>query len=117
MFQDNELLLDDPGHLDQTLRTLSSLGVQRLRITVLWDAIAPDPNSRRRPARFDGADPSAYPPGVWAPYDAIVEAAARYGLGVDFNVTGGAPLWAAAGGLRRTWRMSGIRPRRHSGRS
>ena len=98
MFQDNQLLLAEPGHLGQTLRTLSSLGVQRLRITVQWDAVAPDPDSRRMPAGFDGADPAAYPPGAWAPYDAIVEAAARYGLGVNFNVGGGAPLWAVAGG-------------------
>jgi hypothetical protein len=98
IFQDNQLLLGDPGHLDQTLRTLSSLGVQRLRITVEWDLIAPNPNSRQMPAGFDGANPADYPQGGWAPYDAIVEAAARHGFGVDFNLTGGAPLWAVRGG-------------------
>ncbi len=100
MFQDNRLLLADPAHLDQTLRTLSSLGVQRLRITVEWDVIAPDANSKQMPAGFNGADPADYAQAAWAPYDAIVEAAARYGLGVDFNVTGGAPLWAAANSAR-----------------
>ena len=94
MFQDNQLLLGDPGHLDQTLQTLSSLGVQRLRITVEWNLIAPDPNSSRAPAGFDGSDPADYPAGAWGPYDAIVQAAARYGLGVNFNVTGGVPRWA-----------------------
>ena len=94
MFQDNELLLGDPGHLDQTLATLSSLGVQRLRITVQWNLIAPDPNSSRAPAGFDGSDPADYPAGAWGPYDAIVQAAARYGLGLNFNVTGGVPRWA-----------------------
>jgi hypothetical protein len=94
-FQDNQLLLYDPGHLDQTLRTLSSLGVQRLRITVEWDLIAPGGNSPRAPAGFNGSNPAAYPPAAWAPFDTILQAAARYGLGVNFDVTGGAPLWAA----------------------
>jgi len=97
-FQDNVLLLEDPGHLDQTLRTLSSLGVQRLRITVEWDLIAPDPGSHRMPAGFDGSDPAEYTPAAWAPYDAIAEAAPRYHLGLNFNVTGGAPLWATGHG-------------------
>jgi len=98
MFQDNQLLLFDSGHLDQTLQTLSSLGVQRLRITVEWDLIAPDPRSRRAPAGFDGSNPADYPAWAWGPYDTIVQAAARYGLGVNFNVTGGAPRWAVARG-------------------
>ena len=97
-FQDNQLLLGDPGHLDQALRTLSSLGVQELRITVEWDLIARDPSSRRPPAGFDGSDPADYSPAAWAPYDAIAKAAARYHLGLNFNVTGGAPLWATARG-------------------
>ena len=107
MFQDNQLLLFDPGHLDQTLQTLSSLGVERLRITVEWDLIAPDSNSSRAPAGFDGSNPADYPAGAWGPYDAIVQAAARYGLGLNFNVTGGAPWWAVGRGapsdLRSVW--------------
>jgi hypothetical protein len=107
MFQDNQLLLGDPGRLDETLQTLSSLGVQRLRITVEWNLIAPGSNSSRAPAGFVGSDPADYPVGAWAPYDAIVQAAARYGLGVNFNVTGGAPRWAVGRGapsnLRSVW--------------
>ena len=94
MLQDNRQLLGNPAHLDQTLRTLSSLGVQRLRITVEWDIVAPAASSSRAPAGFDGSDPADYPQAAWAPYDRIVQAAPRYGLGVNFNVTGGAPLWA-----------------------
>lgn len=93
MFQDNVLLLRDPGHLNSTLATLHSLGVSRVRISVLWDAIAPDPNSWNRPG-FNAYDPAAYPAGAWAPYDQIVGAAARYRIGVDFDIMGGAPLWA-----------------------
>jgi hypothetical protein len=96
MIQDNQLLLRNPAHLNQTLQTLSSLGVQRLRITVEWNLIAPDGGSTQMPAGFNGADPADYSQAAWTPYDAIVKAAARYGLGVNFNVTGGDPLWAQA---------------------
>ena len=110
MFQDNQLLLAGPGHLDQTLRTLSSLGVRRLRITVTWDALAPDANSSQMPMGFDGANPADYPQAAWSPFDAIVQAAARYGFGVDFNLTGGAPLWAvprgASPGMAHVWQPS-----------
>lgn len=94
LLQDNNLLLSDPGHLNRTLRTLRRIGVDRLRITVEWSTIAPDPNSRRRPPGFDAAEPASYPASGWARYDAITLAAARYGLALDFNVTGWAPLWA-----------------------
>jgi hypothetical protein len=106
-FQDNRLLLQNPAQLDQTLGTLSSLGVQRLRISVVWDLVAPDPGSRRPPTGFDGGDPAAYATSAWAPYDAIAERAARYGLRLNFNVTGNAPLWAVrpirAGNVAHVW--------------
>lgn len=95
MFQDdNELVYVPRGELRENLDTLKSLGVDRLRITVLWKIVAPAPASRERPARFDASDPSAYPPGAWGRYDAIVEEAAARGLAVNFNVTGPSPLWA-----------------------
>ncbi len=94
-FQDNRLLLFDPPLLAQTLQTLNQLGVERLRISVVWDRIAPDPNSRTAPPGFDASDPSDYPIAGWAPYDTIVTAAAKYGMTVNFDLIGGAPLWAA----------------------
>ena len=92
-FQDNRLLLADPAQLDQTLQTLKLLGVERLRISVVWYRIAPSPNSRRKP-RFNASSPAAYPAANWAPYDTIVTEAAKYGMGVNFDLMGGAPLWA-----------------------
>ena len=105
-FQDNRLLLDDPAHLDQTLETLRLLGVDRLRISVVWDRIAPAPNSRRKP-RFNAANPADYAAANWAPYDTIVTEAAKYGMGVNFDLMGGAPLWAVgrapAANLAHVW--------------
>ena len=96
-FQDNRLLLDNPARLPQTMQTLKLLGVQRLRISVVWDQIAPSANSRKAPKRFAASNPAAYPAANWAPFDRIVTAAAKYGMGVNFDVMGGAPLWAVGG--------------------
>ncbi len=95
IFQDNLLLLDQPRQqLDVTLAELRRLGVQTLRISVVWDYLAPAADSWQRPTAFAGADPAAYPAAGWVPYDRVVRAAARFGLGVDFDLMGGAPLWA-----------------------
>jgi hypothetical protein len=73
---------------------LKALGVDRLRITVLWSAIAPDIGATQKPAGFDGSDPGAYPAGVWNNYDRVVQDAADRGLAVNFNITVPGPLWA-----------------------
>jgi hypothetical protein len=92
-FQDNHLLLSNPATLSQTLETLKLLGVDRLVVSVDWNALAPDASSRRPPAGFNGANPADYAPGAWTPLDTIAVRAAAFGLRVHFNVTGGAPLW------------------------
>ena len=90
---DNRLLYAEPAAVRRTLDELERLGVDRLRATVLWKAVAPQPGSRARPA-FDAADPASYPPGSFNRYDVLVAEAAVRGLKVNFNVTGPAPLWA-----------------------
>ena len=91
---DNQLLADPAG----TLATLRSLGVERVRVNVKWDTLAPRAGSRRSPAHFDGADPRDYPASAWASYDAVARDAAAAGIGVMFTVTGPAPVWATASG-------------------
>jgi|SRR5579884_232488 len=98
LFQDDNHLVYAPTPVvASTLDTLASLGVDRLRITVLWSAIAPGAASSARPAGFRASDPASYPPFAWAPYDRIVQLAAARHIGVDFNVTAPGPLWAMAG--------------------
>ena len=95
LFQDdNHLVYAPTATVARTLDTLAGLGVDRLRITVLWAAIAPGSNLPVQPAHFNGADPAAYSPGAWAPYDRIVTMAAARHLAVDFNITAPGPLWA-----------------------
>ncbi len=96
---DQQLVYGSQSVVQRTLTTLRALGVDRLRITVKWSDIAPDPGSRKPPRHFDAADPSAYSERGFARYDRIDLLAAEKGLSVDFDVTAPAPLWASARGL------------------
>jgi hypothetical protein len=94
---DNHLIYASSATVVRTLDRLRALGVQRIRATVLWRAIAPDPSALRRP-RFNAADPAAYPAGNWRPYDRLVELAFARGIGVDFNLGAPGPRWAMGPG-------------------
>ena len=95
MFQDDDHLIypDDDDKVARTLDELQSLGVDRVRITVAWRAIAPGNESDTKPA-FDATDPDAYPDGAWRKYERVVRMARERGIGVNFNVTAPAPDWA-----------------------
>ena len=102
IFQDdNHLVYASTATVTNTLDTLSKLGVQRIRATVLWRAISPDPSAIRPPAGFDATNPADYRATAWAPYDRLVELAAARGIGIDFNVSAPGPLWAMARGAVR----------------
>jgi hypothetical protein len=95
IFQEDPLLDADPGG---TLDLLRHLGVDRVRVSVLWARLVPDATSRTPPANFDPSDPAAYPAASMTVYDTIVREAASRGIGLYFTLTGPAPLWAAGGG-------------------
>jgi hypothetical protein len=82
-----------------TLAQLRMLGVDRVRVAVRWQQIAPNPLSHRRPRNFNGADPASYPAGTWGVWDAIVSYAKQDGIAVNFDLLGGAPLWATGPGV------------------
>jgi hypothetical protein len=90
---DNQLVYASPSHVKQVLTELAALGVERIRVSVIWSLVAPDPLSTT-PPDFDATDPAAYPAGAWDRYDTLVTDAAAAGLSVDFNVTAPAPAWA-----------------------
>ena len=92
------LVMDDPV---AALALFKQLGVDRVRVYIAWETVAPDPESRRGPSGFDAANPAAYPAGGWAPYDAIVRVAAADGIGLDLTVGSPPPLWAAGPGAPR----------------
>ena len=81
-----------------TLDQMRVLGVDRVRVFVPWNAVAPDPTAVTEPARFDAADPAAYPAAGWVIFDAIVRDARARGIGVDFALGPPPPRWASGKG-------------------
>jgi hypothetical protein len=99
MFQDdNHLVYASSATVASTLDRLERLGVDTIRVTMLWKAIAPEPTSPTMPAGFAAGNPAAYPGASWAPYDRLVTLARVHGISVDFNLTAPGPLWAMAHG-------------------
>jgi hypothetical protein len=99
IFQDDDhLVYASTPTVEATMRRLRGLGVDTIRATMLWDALAPQPTSPTAPAGFDASNPAAYPAAKWAPYDRLVELARADGITVDFNVTAPGPLWAMGRG-------------------
>jgi hypothetical protein len=93
IFQDDSYLLYSPTPtVVRTLRTLQRLGVDTVRVQVLWEGIAPDPLATAVPRGFDGTNPASYP--GWAPYDRLVRLASSLHLDVNFDVTAPGPVWA-----------------------
>jgi hypothetical protein len=97
-FANGGQLLEDPSG---TLTTLRALGVNVVKLFLPWSAVAPDPASARPPAGLDTAVPSAYASGAFAPYDAVVRAAAARGVTVDLSIGGPVPQWATGAGAPR----------------
>ncbi|MGI8714323.1 MAG: hypothetical protein ACR2NR_14335 [Solirubrobacteraceae bacterium] len=82
-----------PANLD----LLKRLGVDSLHLYMHWADIAPDPMSMHKPA-FDATDPAAYPAAGWAPFDAVLRAAAVRQIGVDLALVPPPPNWASGKG-------------------
>ena len=92
--QDDQLLIySPPAQVASTLQTLKGMGIDRIRVSVVWSLIAPKPNAAKKP-KFNATDPNAYPGGAWARYDLLDVLAARDGLQVYFQPTAPAPTWA-----------------------
>ena len=95
ILQDDPHLMGDPV---TTFAMLRLLGVDEVRVLVRWQLVAPHATSHKRPARFNAADPAAYPRRSWTQWDNIVTDAKAAGITVDLDVAGGAPLWATGRG-------------------
>jgi hypothetical protein len=94
-FQDDNMLeFSETGEVTKTLDRLKTLGVDRIRVSVFWLAVAPEGNKRDKPQGFDGSDPDAYPQVNWGRYDVLARLAAERGIGILWNVTGPSPAWA-----------------------
>lgn len=83
----------------RSLDELKSLGVDVVKIRLIWRDVAPAASSEQRPS-FDASDPAAYA-GGFAKYDATVNAAAQRGMRVWIMISPPAPEWATGRGERR----------------
>jgi hypothetical protein len=94
MQDDNQLAYGTPGQRQTALDAMDALGVEAVRVTLLWKAVAPAAASRRKPRRFNAADPSDYPHHLWDNYDDLMRRAQANGITVYLNPTGEGPRWA-----------------------
>jgi hypothetical protein len=92
---DPKIVYSAPDRLPGTLAEIKRLGADRIRVSVFWHLLAPDPASQNQPfAPGAGADPRNYAAEKWDRYDRIVTTAQQVGLKVLFNPTSPAPHWA-----------------------
>ena len=94
---DNHLIYATPKGMLRTLQQLAGLGVDRVKVSMVWWLVAPNATSKRRP-KFDATNPGAYPPGAWDRYDRLVTWASQLGLRVYFQFAPPIPAWAVARG-------------------
>jgi hypothetical protein len=85
---------DDPVFLSQSyydreraLQQAHDMGATRIRVNMIWANVVNGAKDPTQPA------PIVY---GWAPYDSLIDAAARYGIRVQLTVTGAAPAWATS---------------------
>jgi hypothetical protein len=98
IMQDDDLLLyRGDGVRDTALRRMASLGVDYVRVTVLWSVVADGArNTKARDRRFrklKASNPKAYPRANWDRYDRLARACATLKIGCYFDVTGPGPIW------------------------
>jgi beta-glucosidase/6-phospho-beta-glucosidase/beta-galactosidase len=92
---DAKLIYSSPQSVSATLQTLKNMGVNRVRVSVVWSLLAPNASASKKP-KFNATDPNAYPNGVWFRYDFLDRVATQDGLQVYFQPTGPAPNWATS---------------------
>jgi hypothetical protein len=95
LIDDDQLIYTTPAQVAQTLERAAALGIEQVKVSMVWSLVAPDAASSQEPD-FDASDPAAYPPGAWDRYDTVVRLATALGISVYFQFTAPAPTWAVA---------------------
>src|SRR3954447_7573811 len=111
MMDDDLLVYRNDSTAARALTQMKSLGVDTIRVTVLWSVVANNARptkaeiaklkgrakekARRQARRFKATNPSTYPAQNWDRYDNLLKAAQDRGIRVYFNITGPGPLWAS----------------------
>src|SRR5688500_10520889 len=84
MMDDDNLLYRTSKTADKTLDTMASLGVDYIRLTVLWSVVAERAQkskaAKKAFRRYGADDPRAYPKGNWDRYDHVIRSAGARGI-------------------------------------
>ncbi len=91
MMDDDSLIYRGDATRDATMTRMKALGVDYMRVTVLWSVVA---DRMKKSQRRHADRPGAYPKQNWDRYDRLTQTAKKLGLGVYFDVTGPGPAWA-----------------------
>src|SRR4051795_3659872 len=100
MQDDDALVYGGDAKRDATLARMKALGVDAVRVTVLWKNVASQVTAKQARSR-DLRKPRSYGVRIWNQYDNLVRSAQNLGIQVYFSVTGPAPPWAHAAGPRK----------------
>lgn len=87
MQDDNQLVYGNGAQRERALSIMKSMGVDAVRVSLLWDYIAPHKKLRH------GADPKSYPAATWDRFDELARSAEARGIEPIFDVTGPGPKW------------------------
>ena len=97
MMDDDELVYRDDATRDDALKRMQALGVDAVRVTLLWSVVADGAQDTKKATKqfkkYGAADPRAYPKANWDRYDRLVRAGKTLGIGIYFNVTGPGPSY------------------------
>ena len=96
IFQDDDLLIHtEPDGADRAFNELKEIGVDRVRLSVIWRDYAPGADSSKRPDHFtDASDPAQYSKTSFDFLDHAIRVTRQLGIGVLLNVRGDVPEWA-----------------------
>ena len=98
MMDDDLLLYRNDAVRDAAMRQMKGLGVDVVRVTVLWSVVAEHANdTKSQKKRFkhygNGASPAAYPKANWDRYDRLARSCKTLAIQCYFDVTGPGPKW------------------------
>jgi hypothetical protein len=100
MMDDDLLVYRDDQTRDQAMRQMKGLGVDVVRVTVLWSVVANhiegDKKAEKRFKKLGENNPKAYPRANWDRYDRLARACRTLKIICYFDVTGPGPKWTHA---------------------
>src|SRR5207342_2415689 len=91
---DDRVLLGGGAEAVDAVQQWTKLGVQEVRVTAMWNRIAPSPRSKTRPKGFNAGDPNSAGYN-WGALDNAIALLAANGIKPILMVTGPGPYWGS----------------------